>query len=417
METEDLKKAKKELQKEIKKNNEQIATNNERTRMAKVNQFEYKVVETLIFSMLPYCCWFVLFLILTQNGTMASILSTIPTESLPFIIVGSSLGIGTIWRKISDWKFKIKERLKAFTNAKTQSEKLQEEVKYAIELEKSKNRNKAIQQTMNLLNSNQSILNSLGNECDINNKFVPKTREDSQKRVEKISMLLNEKYDELDVLTTQKVLHKKFWKVRTSVRVMDVMLTGMLGGIFATMVSDMPLIMIGMSGNSLTTYSPVSSSLLFILAPIIVGTAGSSVYMIKRNKDYEKTFNILNGELGENALPDKIKEAYEEQQDIDAKIANQMREISIVEIQLQEQKRIMESFADDGNEKIETLEPSVSKKPIIEEIRKNTIFEHNQEDLMTFMDKDLFGVSEREPQIEENGPSLVLRRKPNNTQK
>lgn len=210
MKTEDLKKTSEELQEEIKKNNEQIAISDERTRMANVNQFEYKALTTLGFSMTPYLGLIILSAALTNNGAMASITSAILTESLPLIIVISSLDVGTIGRKILEWKFKTKERIKVFTKAKSQSEKFQEEVKYAVELEKAKNRNKAIQQTMDSLNSNQSILNSLSSRYDISDNTLPQTRKESQKRVEELSTLLNE----------------KFWKVRTKgQKVMDIMIT------------------------------------------------------------------------------------------------------------------------------------------------------------------------------------------------
>ena len=48
-------------------------------------------------------------------------------------------------------------------------------------------------------------------------------------------------------------------------------------------------------------------------------------------------------------LSDKIKNVYEEQQDMDPKIENKIREISMVEIQLQEQKRINEAFSTDSS--------------------------------------------------------------------
>ena len=91
--------------------------------------------------------------------------------------------------------------------------------------------------------------------------------------------------------------------------------------------------------------------------------------MVKRNKDCEKAFNMLNSELGENALPDKIKEAYEEKQDLDAKLESKLREISIILSQLQEQKKVLELFADDDNEIEKTLEPTVSEEHTIEKKR------------------------------------------------
>ena len=344
MKTEDFKKTNEELQEEIKKNNKQIAVSDERTRMAKVNQFEYKFGTTLGFSMVPYFVEIILFTIFTSNGTMASITNTIPVESLPLIITGSSLGIGTIGRKILEWKFKIKERFKSFTTAKTQYEKIQEEIKYAVELEKANNRNKAIQETMDSLNSNQSILNSLSNRYDINDKNVPQTIEESKKIVDELSMLLNEKYNELDVLTTQKVLHERFWKVRTKGQPsMDIMMSAMMGGLLSMMYVDMPFIMMGISET--LTYNSLPAALITCFAPLVAGITGVSGYMIKRNKDYMKVFNNLNNDLDENALPEKIKEPSEEQQDIDAKIESKIREISVAGTQLQEQKRMGKTYA------------------------------------------------------------------------
>lgn len=198
--------------------------------MVKVNQFEYKVFETLEFSLLPYLGLVVLTALLTKNGSMTSLIDIIPAESFSFIIVGSSLCVGTIGRKILEHKYQTKERLKLFTTANTQSEKLQEELKYEIALEKVKNRNKAIQQSIDSLSSNQSILNSLSSRYDISDKAISQNKEKSQKRVEELSILLKDKADELDVLTTQKILCEKFWQVRTKEnKVMDIMIAGMMG--------------------------------------------------------------------------------------------------------------------------------------------------------------------------------------------
>lgn len=393
MKVEDFNKTSEELKVEIQNNNEQINISDERKRMANVNQFEYKVVETLGFSLLPYLGLLILSGILTKNGIMASLIEIVPAESFPFILVGSSLCVGTIGRKILEWKFKTKERLKAFTTAKTQTEKLEEEVKYTIELEKSKNRNKAIQQTMDSLSSNQSILNSLSSRYDINDRDLPQTDEDAKQRFENLSTLLKDKYTKLDVLTTQKILHEKFWRVRTKgQKAMDIIMSGIMGGFFTMMYGEMPILIVRDYISSL--------SLMSLFTPLIVGIAGVSGYMIKRNKDYMKAFNNLNNELGEDSLQDKINEAYEEQQDIDSKIETKIREISIVGSQLQEQKRIIESFSEDSDEKAQTIEVA----------KKHTMLEYSQEDLMS-LDECI----EKESEMETKGPSLVLRRKVNNT--
>ena len=411
MKAEDFNKTINELQAEININNNQIDLSDERKRMANVNQFENKAIETFGFSILPYLGFVALFALLTKNGALSSITNTIPAESLPLIIVGSSLGIGTIGRKLLEWKFKTKERFKSFTTAKSQFEKLQEEVKYAVELEKAQNRNKAIEKTIDSLSSNQTILNSLSSRYDISDKNLPQTREESQQRVNELSTLLKEKYDELDILTTQKVLHERFWKVRLkSNKILDILIAGLSGGALTLIYGDMPLIILRDS----LTYSSTSSSLIVVFAPLIMGFVGISGYMVNRNNNYKKTFNILNSKMDHNALPYEIKDAYEEQQDINAKEERIIGDISAILIQLQEQKRIMESFVNESEENGKKLETSVAEEYRI-------TIGHSREYLNPSMHEDN-NVKEGPANVEEGpanveeGPALVFRRKPNNAQ-
>lgn len=404
MKVEDFNKTTEELKREYQKNDEQINISDERKRISSANQFEYKALTTIGFSLLPYLGLVILFGGLTKNGVISSLIGTIPVEVFPLIIAGGSLCVGTIGRKALEWRFKTKERLKAFTTANTQSEKLQEEVKYTVDLEKARNRNKAIQQAIDSLSSNQSILESLSSRYDIKDRTIPQTEEDAKKRAEDLSELLKDKHTELDILTTQKILHEKFWRVRTKgQKVMEISLAGMLGGLFIMTYGQMPLLIV-------SDYLASSSS-ISIFVPFVGGIVGFSGYMLKRNKDYINAFNHLNNELGENALSDKIKNVYEEQQDIDAKIENKIREISMVEIQLQEQKRINEAFSTDSSKKEQTMESVASKRHTAEETEKDTIFGYGQEELMPFMTEETLVGIEAGPQIEEKGPSLVLRKK------
>ena len=389
MKTESFKKTKEELQEELEKNSKKIVISDERKRMAKVNQFENKLQRIFTFSMFPYIGLLFIILTFASNGT-----NIIPVESLLLITTGSSLGLGIIGEKIFDWKLKIKERFKSYKKAKKQHEIMEEEIKYAIELEKANNRNKAIKETMNSLRSNQLILDSLSNRYDISDKSVPQTIEESKKIVEDLSILLNKNYSELDRLSTQKVLHDKFWKIRTKGQsLVDIIESSLMGGLTALFYFDMPLIIMGIT--EVYTGTSFLPTLLYILAPPVAGIITSGGYMIKRNKDYIKAFNNLN----KNTLPEKIKDPREEQLDINAKIKNKIEEISVVGFHLQEQKRIMESFEDNGTEKERKLEP---------ERTKNT--EHSQEDLIEFTDEDIFDGEELDSP-KEKGRSFVLRRK------
>jgi len=390
MKTEDLKIINDELKEEIKKNNKQITVSDERKRMAKVNQFEYKFFSALFFSILPYVGLFILFQIFTANDIMALITNTIPVKSLFYIIVGSSLGIGIIGTKILEWKFKVKERFKSFTKAKTEYGKIKEEIKYSIELEKANNRNRTIRETMDLLRSNQLILNSLHNIYD-NNINVSQNIEECKNIVDELSMLLNEKYKELDILTTQKVLHERFKNVRTKAQqTIDIIGASLMGGMLSLIYVDMPFIIMGISET--LVYNSLPAALIATYTPYVIGIAGVSAYMIKRNKNYTKVFNSFNKNLDENALPEKIKDPREEQLNIDAKIESKIREISIARAQLQEQKRIMESYAENDEKKEKEIETSLSK-------------EHTTEETL-MMSEELLDETNEDSQIKENGPVL-----------
>lgn len=404
MRQEDLEKTKEELTEEIKKNNQKIIENDEKTRMANVNKFEYKTLETIGFSLLPYIGLIFLSKSLLNNETMISLIGTIPAESVPLFAAGGSLCIGTIGRKLIEWKYKTKERLNAFTKANTESEKLEEEVKYAIELEKAKNRNKAIEQTMSSLHTNQSILNSLSTRYDIHDKNAPETKEESQNHIEKLSGLLKEKYDELDVLTTQKVLYEKFWNVKAKgQKGIEMILCSIMGGAFSMFLTNMPLLAL----KDTLANSFILPGIAPILVPLIAGTSVVGGYMVKRHKDQLKAFNNLNSELGENALSEKIKEPYKEQQEIDAKIEDKLREISAVNSQLQEQKRTLELFTNNEEQEERELEPLISKDGKI----VGSEIEYTQEDSPVFKDKDKF----TDTKLEEKKHSLVFRRKKSNS--
>jgi len=204
-------------------------------------------------------------------------------------------------------------------------------------------------------------------------------------------MLLNEKYKELDILTTQKVLHERFKNVRTKAQqTIDIIGASLMGGMLSLIYVDMPFIIMGISET--LVYNSLPAALIATYTPYVIGIAGVSAYMIKRNKNYTKVFNSFNKNLDENALPEKIKDPREEQLNIDAKIESKIREISIARAQLQEQKRIMESYAENDEKKEKEIETSLSK-------------EHTTEETL-MMSEELLDETNEDSQIKENGPVL-----------
>ena len=383
----------KELYDEIKDNNKKIDEYDERVMLSNANRFDNKVIDTFLFSIFPYFGGIVSLLILAKNG----IITSIPSEILSFTVVGTSLGVGAIGNKILDWKFKIKEKLKTFTNASSDYELLKEEIKNTLESEKLRNRNRVIEIIKDFIDMAPTRYN-------VEDGAISQNKENVEKRIEKLSRDLEEKYNELDVLTTQEVLHEKFLKLRCGQNSLNTISKGMIGGLLAMSYVALPFITL----NIVSTYS---TSLLTILSPFIIGIVGSSGYIIKKIKDSRIVFNELNAELGEYALSDKIKDSSKERLDIDKKINDKIKEICIIRLQLKEENSSMESF-NDSNEQVKKIGQQNLKEYSIEGKKEDNILKDNQDDLMSFMETDIFN-NEEDISYEDKGPTLVKRKSSN----
>lgn len=158
--------------------------------MASVNQANYKLGMSLANSMFPYFGLIFDSIFLDKFVDMTAFTSVIPSYSIPMIIIGSSLCVETAINKSTNKKYEIKERFDAFSNAKTESEKVEEEISYKIELEKASNRNLVIQKTIDTLNSNKSLLNQLSSKYNISEKNGLQTKHEAQKKLEELSKIL-----------------------------------------------------------------------------------------------------------------------------------------------------------------------------------------------------------------------------------
>lgn len=139
MNFENYQKTKEELEKEIKNNQEKMNEYDEKSRMAKVNKFEYKIGLILGISALSYLFLFILPTLLASNSLISSLVLILPGEGVSGIIIGASLIVGTMGLKVIQKINKLKKRFTSFSNARTETEKLEEQVTYSIELEKAYN--------------------------------------------------------------------------------------------------------------------------------------------------------------------------------------------------------------------------------------------------------------------------------------
>lgn len=343
----DFKKSKKELEKIKEQNNEKISINERKSRVVNFNQLENKALVTSTFSIFGYMGLFMAAAFLMKSFNINVIKNILTIFSYPGVLLGSSFVIGIIATIPFYKKYNNKNKLKKFSNAKTQSQKLEEEIDYQIELEKANNRNKAIDESIILLDKNQSILNKISNKYDLIDKNAPKNKDEANQKSEELSTIIEKQYDKLDLLATKKVLHKRFWRVRNKwTRSIHSTFASIVVGIFIFAFSNFQSLLF--AGGSISSFASV-------IIPFIVGIIGSNIYITKRNENYKMAFNNFNNKLGENALVEDLCSAIDEKEEIDSLIENQIKDISLSTVQLQETRRYLDSYLIEENKKSVTV--------------------------------------------------------------
>ena len=161
--------------------------------------------------------------------------------------------------------------------------------------------------------------------------------EDTINNIENLEKELEEKYKELDVIATKKVLHDRFYKLRFFGNRFDKRFTNtMLWFLIIFMSVNMPYMCVG---EALPFNSTIK--LLHLLVSLFGGLIGTSAYFIKKDRDMLKVFNNRNNLLGKDKFSKKpskneIEELCKIYKDYD-KITLAIRNL---EIKLQEQKAI-----------------------------------------------------------------------------
>lgn len=337
MNNNDFEKSKNEVKKLKNYNIETVLVNDEKSRLLKANGLDSKVETTLMFSSIGAILLNVLSTIqLPSSSGYSTIASTFSGVSYPIFLVGGSLAIGSVARIALEKKFRIKERLNAFSKAHTRSEKLEEEIYYQVEKEKANNRNKVINVTVECLNNEQMAMDDSNNKYDLNNKNL-NTKIEIENELNNLSNQISKKYNELDVLTAQKVLFDKFYKInKRSSKITQTLIVAVLGALFTLIAVSFPTLIIMNKALVTSTSSLVIASLSLPVLSIIA----SSVYMAKKNKDYANVFEKLNCMLGNNTLKKSFANCYENP--YNELINQKINDISSDEVQIQENKRLLD---------------------------------------------------------------------------
>ncbi len=350
MKEQDYKLTMSELEKEYKENYDKIEINGEKAGIVRANSFENKAMSTLVLSLLPYVG--LTFAMITNDNLASMTGSVVPMELAPAVFMVGAFGVGTLARKIYEHKSKNKERFESFSDAKTETEKTVERIKYLIEKEKAWNRKKAIIMAMDLIEADQNVLRKLSEKYEVSKKEVSSSALEVQKELDQLTSLLEDKFKELDILSTQRVLHEKTWEARSNSKISrDTAVTSLFGGMLTMMYYTIPCV------NEKIHFSSNASALAVILTTFAIGAGATIGYKAKINSEYMKAFNSINSTLGEDSLPETITDAYEEQHNIEVRIGSTIKEVAALLVNIQEAKRTLESLSSNSNE-IEEIEYS-----------------------------------------------------------
>ncbi len=322
---------KKELESEVVENNKTIDLCHKRLKNIYLNSLDFKV--TLGITLMSFI-YFIIHLV----GVIIFKNLEFPFLSYKILAIASSLGLSILFEEAIIKDTKVEEEYQKFSKASTNLEKLEEELDYQIELEEACNRNKVIKETLDIINSTESMVNELSSKYNISEKHSARSKEELEKSIEEISNLIKEKYIELDVISTKKVLHDKFWKIRSKFDKNANLITySLIAGTFAMVGFGYPFA----AFNSFTAGSTVLTNALSVFGPLAIGSIVTFVYFIKRNKDYEQVFKEYNSQLKDEALSDtlgKNDDANDECYKIKCIIEKQVKDIATAIIKLNDEK-------------------------------------------------------------------------------
>ena len=340
MTDEEFKKSKNELDK-LKIKKEQIKINEDKLKVLKANGLENKSLTIVYLSSLAY---FILSLIsMVLNNTLASIF---PGAIYPTVLIGTSICVGAIGKNLIYKKYKIEDRLKSFTNARTEAEKIEEAVLSQIEIDKLNNKNKVIDEAIEALTKEKETINKISGKYNISDKTTY-SNEEVKNNIDKLSETIKKQYNELDELSTNKVLYEKFFTVEEKLeRRMRAMMVAMITGVTTAAMSLPPLLLVKDTIQS----ASILTSLMLSLTPMITGIIGGSAYMLKRNNDQKKAFKSLKKKL--NLKEENLNKNIENKEELEEASKKQIKNISLNEIELQENMRYLDN------------EPTQSKKDI-----------------------------------------------------
>lgn len=326
------------INKEIECNCEKIEELNKKIRLIKANSFDKRIEKFLTFSMIPWAVTMFLLPLIIIKFSIVPLVSLIQPLSVCVPVL-----IAVAGENYYQKKYKYKERLKSFSIARTERERIEESTKYEIENQKLIEHNEILKYISEKIKSNKTMIESLSSNYDISEKGdTILSKNEIIDNIKNVEVELSKQYQILNNTVTKKILVSKFRNTKRKFKIMDILMTSSYCAVGLLCFSMLPSFVVSFF------VSNYSIGVLPVFISYILGGVIGSVYSIKNIRDKTKAFQNLNREFGENSLCND-NDFEKNDFDFDSKIKDVIKNI----LKYQEQKQLLENRIDFENTKDE----------------------------------------------------------------
>lgn len=365
-----------EFKKQKEENNKKIILFDERMKIAYLSSAKYSREITMFFGAIGYFLLFSIFFGLNIAG-INLIQTNLSVICFPLLITSSSLIIGTIAKKIFFKKKRYNDKLKRFSNAKTETEKREEEISNTIKRNKLIVKNDIFDLVINKLEHKQDVLKEVSKQYNLTNKQDVQNKEEIQKKIITLSNDIINKYKKLDILIHQNNIYGIFLHLNYTLdKVFKLFYIPFGIGIFSGFFSLFTSLFTANFYKILISKFILGSQVNLILWFLIGFSSSLTLNLIQYKTDKKVLNNIIN-----NSNDIHIIKKQKEMDEVNDLIKTYINDIASSLISLKELKYIYDnndSNPNDSKTKDRTISPISDDHPYEEakklcRVRKRTI--------------------------------------------
>lgn len=296
-----------ELKKQKEENNKKITLFNDQMKIAYLSRAEFSRETIMFFGSIGYLALFTIFVALNFWG-INLIQTNLATICFPIIITSSSLIIGTIAKKILFKKKKFDNKLKNFSSAKTETEKLEEEINNMINHDKFIAKNEVLNLAINKLKHKKDILKEVSTQYNLTNKQDIQNKKELIERINKLSNEIKIKYESLDILIHQKKIYEIFLHLNYTLdKAFKLILIPLGIATFSSCFSLLPSIL-ATSIHNTSIFNFILGNQINLILWFLIGLCSSLTIKLIQYKTDKKVLNNITNRLNNIHIIENQKE-------------------------------------------------------------------------------------------------------------